>query len=250
MIVSLLLTAGVVSVVNPLMMSERDNFLRFNLDQSVRGLVGLVLLFNVYIIYQQVLIKRFRRKLAEQMIVEAGLRTRAEELEKTATLDPLTGLYNACFVDRRLASEVARSRRYSYPLTIVLFEIDGFARMSELRGQSIARRVLREFAERLTQAVRISDVAISLGNGEFMLLLPECPIEEVPRLLMRLGSPELELSGQKVAIPFLAGSASYRSGELPEELLRRAEQALRERANPAPSGEASGARENPASVRK
>ncbi len=249
-VVSLLLTIAVVSISSPVTMTDNDDFFRFNLNQAVRGLVGLVLLFNVYMIYQQVLIKRFRRKLAEQMIVEAGLRTRAEESEKIATLDPLTGLYNARFADRRLAAEVARSHRYSYPLTVVLLEIDGFARMSELWGQSAARRVLRGFAQRLTQAVRVSDVAISLGNGEFMLLLPECPIEEVPRLLQRLGSPEVELSGEKVAIPFLVGSAGYRLGELPEELLRRAEQALRERANPAPSEEASGARENPTSVRK
>lgn len=249
-VVSLLLTIAVVSISSPVTMTDNDDFFRFNLNQAVRGLVGLVLLFNVYMIYQQVLIKRFRRKLAEQMIIEAGLRTRTEELEKIATLDPLTGLYNARYADRRLATEVARSHRYSYPLTVLLLEIDGLARIGELWGQSVARRVLREFAQRVTEVIRVSDVAISLGDGEFTLLLPECPPEEVARLLKRLGSPELELSGQKIAIPFAAGWAGYRLGELPEELLRRAEQALRERANPAPSEEASGARENSASVRK
>lgn len=236
-IVSLLLTAAVVSVSSPVIMTDTDSFFRLNLSQAVRGLVGVILLFNIYTVYQQVLIKRFRRKLADQMIVEAGLRIRAEELEKIATVDPLTGLYNARFADRRLATEVARSHRYSYPLAVVLLEIEGFARISELWGQSVARGVLREFAQRLAQVTRAADEAISLGNGAFMLLLPECPIEQVPRLLKRLGSPEVELSGQKVAIPFLVGSAGYLPGELPEELLRRAEQALRGQASPAPSDE-------------
>lgn len=240
MIVSLLLTIAVVSIASPVIMTDTDDFFRFNLNQAVRGLVGLVLLFNVYTVYQQVLIKRFRRKLAEQMIVEAGLRTRAEELETIATVDPLTGLYNARFADRRLATEVARSHRYSYPLTVVLLEIDGFARISELWGQSASRVVLRDFAQCMAQATRAADEAISLGNGEFMLLLPECPIEQVPRLLERLGSPQVELSGQKVAIPFLVGSAACRPGELPEELLRRAEQALRGQVNPVTSDEALG----------
>jgi len=249
-IVSLLLMIAVVSVSIPLMMSENDNFFRFNLDQAVRGLVGLVLLFNIHTIYQQVQIKRFRRKLAEQMVVEAGLRTRAEELEKVATLDPLTGLYNARVADRRLAAEVNRSRRYSYPLTVVLLEIDGFTRINELWGQSVARSVLREFALRVTQVIRVSDVAISLGDGEFIVLLPECPPQEAVRLLERLGSPELELSGQKIAIPFLAGWAGYHPGELPQELLRRAEQALREQAPTALSDAPVGSEEDTGQVKK
>jgi diguanylate cyclase (GGDEF)-like protein len=225
-IVSLLLTTAVVSTSLPAIRTDTDDFFRFNLDQAVRGLVGIVLLFNVYVVYQQVLIKRFRRKVAEQMIVEAGLRTRAEELEKIAIFDPSTGLYNARYVDRRLATEIARSHRYGYPFTVVLVEIDGFSQIGELGGQSAARRVLQEFARLLTEAVSVVDVTISLGGGEFMLLLPECTVEEVPHLLQRLGSPEVELSGKKFVIPLLVRSAAYRPGESAEELLRRAENAV------------------------
>src|SRR5437660_1944075 len=224
-IVSLLMNTAVVSTALPAIRTDPDDFFRYNLNRAVGGLVGLVLLFNIHAVYQQVLIKRFRRKLAEQMIVEAGLRTRAEELEKIAIFDPTTGLYNARFADQRLATEVARSHRYGYPLTIVLIELEGFTRIAGLGGQSAARKVLQEFAHILTQVVRVADVAISLGGGEFMLLLPECTVEEVPRLLHRLGSPEVELSGQRVVVPFLIRSAAYQPGELPEELLRRAENA-------------------------
>jgi diguanylate cyclase (GGDEF)-like protein len=209
----------------PAITTDRDDFFRFNLNQAVRGLIGLVLLFNVHAIYQQVLIKRLRRKLAEQMIVEAGLRTRAEELERIAILDPSTGLYNARYVDRRLAIEIARSKRYGYPFTVVLVEIDGFSRIAELWGQAAARKVLQEFAHLLTEAVSVADVTISLGGGEFMLLLPECTVDEASRLLQRLGSSEVELSGQKIVIPFTLRSAAYRIGELPEELLQRVENA-------------------------
>ena len=94
-IVSLLLTTAVVSTALPAIRTDPDDFFRYNLNRAVGGLVGLVLLFNIHAVYQQVLIKRFRRKLAEQMIVEAGLRTRAEELEKIAIFDPTTEMFSA-----------------------------------------------------------------------------------------------------------------------------------------------------------
>jgi diguanylate cyclase (GGDEF)-like protein len=214
---------AVASISLPAIQSDPDDFFRLNLSQAVRGLVGLVLLFNIHAVYQQILIKRLRRKLAEEMIVQAGLRTRADELESVAMLDPSTGLYNARYIDRRLALEIARSKRYGEPLTIVLLEIEGFTRIAELLGQSAARKVLRDFAFLLSEAVSVADVTISLGGGEFMLLLPECTVEDVPRLLNHVVSSEVDLSGNKGVIPFLIRSATYQPGELQEELLRRLE---------------------------
>lgn len=214
-----------ISISLPAARTDPDEFFRLNLNTAVRALIGLVLLFNIHAVYQQILIKRFRRKLAEQMIVEAGLRTRAEELEQIAIFDPATGLYNSRYLHRRLEMEIARSNRYGYPFTVVVLEIEGFSRIAELYGQSAARTVLKEFAHLLTEAVSVVDVTISLGDGEFMLLLPESKVEDVPRLLQRLSSPEVELCGKKVVVPLLVRSAAYRSGELPDELLQRVENA-------------------------
>ncbi len=65
-IVTLLLTAGVASFAFPLLFGRAGSFYSFNLLQAVRGLTGLVLLFDVYTIYQQVQIHRIRRQLDEQ----------------------------------------------------------------------------------------------------------------------------------------------------------------------------------------
>ena len=81
----------------------------------MRGLVGLVLLFNTYTIYQQVLIKRLRRQLSEQLEVMGRLKTRADESQRLATIDPLTGLYNRRFAEQRLAAEASRSQRHGHP---------------------------------------------------------------------------------------------------------------------------------------
>src|ERR1700681_3918124 len=100
-LVMLLLTVAVVSLSFPDLIKTEDPILQYSLNQAVRGLVGLVLLFNTYSIYQQVQIKRLRRQFSEQMQAMSQLKARAEEFHRLATVDPLTGLYNRRFAESR-----------------------------------------------------------------------------------------------------------------------------------------------------
>jgi diguanylate cyclase (GGDEF)-like protein len=85
-VVMLLLTAAVVALALPTLLhwnpDWRDALYDLNIMLGVRGLVGLVLLFNIYSIYQQILIKRLRRGLAEQIAISASSHLRAEELHR------------------------------------------------------------------------------------------------------------------------------------------------------------------------
>ena len=65
-VVSLLLTVGLSSFIMPQFWNADDNFMRFTLPQAVRGLLGLVLIFDVYTVFQQLQIHRIRRKLMER----------------------------------------------------------------------------------------------------------------------------------------------------------------------------------------
>jgi uncharacterized membrane protein YhaH (DUF805 family) len=55
-----------------------------DLDIAIHSLLGLVLLFSVFVLYQQLMIKRLRRSLAQQLATIATLQTRAEMYEKLA----------------------------------------------------------------------------------------------------------------------------------------------------------------------
>ena len=224
-IVMILLTVGVISLSVTVRLKENDRFFQFHLAQAVSGLVAIVLLFSTYVIYQQVLVKRLRRQLAEEAVIMAGLRTRAEEFYKLATVDPLTGLYNRRLVDRRLAAEINRCRRYSYPLTVLLLRINDY-KQSDASAYSTGDKMLRNFAERLTEVIRVSDTAVHMGSGQFLVLLPECLPEQAQNVLNRLGLFEVELGGQRIPVTYSAGWANYQFGDLPKELLERAEQAL------------------------
>ena len=73
-LVMLLLTLAVVSLSFPGLVKTEDPFFQYSLNQAVRGLIGLVLLFNAYSIYQQAQIKKLRRQFSEQMQVIGKLK--------------------------------------------------------------------------------------------------------------------------------------------------------------------------------
>jgi diguanylate cyclase (GGDEF)-like protein len=224
--VMLLLAAAVVVLSLPALLKEPDRFFQVNLETAVRGLVGLVLLFNLYTLYQQILIKRLRNQMAENMVMMARLRVRAEEFHKLATIDPLTSLPNRRLTERRLAGELSRSQRYGHPLTVLMLDLNGFKQINDRHGHAAGDDVLRMFAEHLNRVIRSSDVAGRLGGDEFMVILPECLPQQVERLLERLRPLTVDFRGETLQVTCAVGWAGYQAGETPEQIMERADQAL------------------------
>ncbi len=225
-VVMLLLTLAVVSLTFPGLAKVEDPFFQYSLNQAVRGLVGLVLLFNTYTIYQQVMIKRLRRQLSEQLDAMVRLQTRAEEFHRQATMDALTGLHNRRSAEPRLAAEAARSQRHGHPLTVLALDLNNFKQINDRYGHPAGDLVLKEFAERLNSTIRASDLAVRMGGDEFLVLLPECPVERVQVLLARLSPLEVDYRGEKIPVTFSAGWVGYERDETPEQFLERADQLL------------------------
>ena len=228
-LVILLLTVGVASFAFPSLLHVDEGTYSFFLSQSVRGLVGLVLLFSVYTIYQQFQINRIRTQLADQMDSVAKVEVLTEEVYKLAVLDPLTGLHNRRSGEQRLSEEIARSTRHVRPLTVILVDLDDLKSCNDKYGHAAGDTMLRAFADRLKRAIRGSDLAVRLGGDEFMVILPECRADEVRHVLGRLGGLDVEVSAKhKIRVTFASGWADYHPGESAQELLRRADDALYE----------------------
>jgi len=238
-LVTLLLTLAIASFAFPGLLAQAEAFSSFYLNQTVRGLVGLVLLFNVYTIYQQLLIHRIQKQLTEQMEAMTKMEVRTEEVYKLAALDALTGLYNRRSGEQRLASEILRAERTGRPLTILVMDLDGLKSMNDKHGHAAGDELIRTFAQCLNRAIRGSDLAVRFGGDEFLVLLPDCKLDEVRYVLNRLSGHKMDFQGSSMAISFSAGWANLRSGEGSEALLKRADDALY--ANKRASKEASGA---------
>jgi diguanylate cyclase (GGDEF)-like protein len=217
--VMLLLTFAVITFTLPLLHQGTRTFLSIKIDDAVFGLMALILLLNLYTIYQQVLIKRLRLQLAEKQ-------GHSDILRNMAMVDPLTGLYNRRFGVQRLAAEVARSERRGHPLTVLTLDLNDFKLINDKHGHPAGDHVLQEFAIHLNKVIRGSDMAVRLGGDEFLVLLPECTLEQLQLVLGRLGALEVVWQGQRIPVSFSAGWKQYELGDRPEELLARADQAL------------------------
>ncbi len=225
-IVMLLLTFTVFSMSFPELIKVDDPFFQSGLDRAVRGLAGLVLIFNAYTVYQQVMIKRLRRQFSEKLGEMQVLQVRAQEFHRLAIIDPLTGLYNRRVAEERIAAEASRSQRYGDALAVVALDLNDFKRINDTYGHPAGDQVLKEFAKRLSSAIRLSDFAARMGGDEFLVLLPECPATQVEAFLKRLQNLVVEYGGQRIPVLFSAGWVGYELGESTADFLERADRTL------------------------
>jgi diguanylate cyclase (GGDEF)-like protein len=94
------------------------------------------------------------------------------ELERSSTVDALTGISSRGAIMERLRTEVAEARRYRHPLAIVLVDVDRFGEINQLHGVSGGDAVLREVALRFRLRVREADALGRLGSDGFVAVLP------------------------------------------------------------------------------
>jgi diguanylate cyclase (GGDEF)-like protein len=227
-LVVILLTVAVASFAFPALLSQEERTYSFYLNQAVRALVGIVLLFTVYAVYQQHQIIRMRNQIADQIQALTKVETLTAEVYKLAALDQLTGLYNRRSGEQRLAEEMSRAARYSRPLTLLLLDVDNLKQINDRLGHAAGDLLLTQFAERLQRAIRGSDLAVRLGGDEFMVLLPECRLEEVKHVLARVEGLQVEYEHEKVDCRFSRGWTDFRPGETAQQFLKRADAALYE----------------------
>ena len=224
--VTVLLALGIASFAFPGLLSQAQESASLLLTSAVRGIIGLVLIFNVYTVYQQLQIHRIHQQLSKQVEALGKIEVRTEEVYKLAALDPLTGLYNRRSGELRLAQEMSRSTRNGHPLTVLALDLDGLKQVNDNFGHPAGDELIRSFAERLNRAIRGSDLAVRLGGDEFLVLLPECKPEAVRHVLSRLSGLKAECNGQLVEVSFSAGWTNFTPGESAEELMTRADDAL------------------------
>ncbi|WP_295641603.1 diguanylate cyclase [uncultured Methylibium sp.] len=115
----------------------------------------------------------------EERVAErtAELERANTELQKLARKDALTGLFNRRAADDRLGEEMARHRRSLSGLSVMLVDIDHFKRVNDTHGHAAGDAVLRELAQRLSRRCRNTDFIARFGGEEFVVLLPDTPVE-------------------------------------------------------------------------
>jgi two-component system, cell cycle response regulator len=96
-----------------------------------------------------------------------------EQMEKMATTDGLTGLYNHRTFQVRLDELMAQARRYSRKLSLVVIDVDHFKQVNDKHGHPAGDQVLRGVAQMIAKQARDTDIVARYGGEEFAVVLPE-----------------------------------------------------------------------------
>lgn len=108
------------------------------------------------------------------------------ELEKLASTDYLTGLYNRFKFEELFAQELTRCKRYGKALSIIMFDIDYFKKINDTYGHDAGDTVLKEISKLVKSHIRQSDILARWGGEEFMVLTPEVDLESAYLLAEKL----------------------------------------------------------------
>jgi len=158
---------------------------------------------------------------------------RHRTVEQQALVDGLTGLANRRLCTAALEKELARAKRFSEPLSLVLADIDDFKRINDRWGHPTGDEVLKAVAAALRSSVREIDLAGRWGGEEFALLLPGTKLdggrelaERVRRKLTR--KKMLAPDGERIRITASFGVASFPELDSQDHLVAAADGALYE----------------------
>jgi two-component system cell cycle response regulator len=160
------------------------------------------------------------------------LRGRLEESVELALTDALTGLHNRRYMETHLRALAEQAKASGRPLSVLLADIDNFKAVNDTYGHDAGDSVLREFAGRFRRNTRSIDLTCRIGGEEFVIVMPDTPLERACQVGERLRSciaaepfqasfqVQLEVTAS-LGIATLEGAQDTLEG-----LLKRADQAL------------------------
>lgn len=125
--------------------------------------------------------RRFNHVSREEFRLQSKLKHAAER-------DHLTGCYNRRYLQEELlGAELARARRFGYPLTVVLCDIDRFKQINDTYGHLGGDQVIQAFSALLARVTREGvDAVVRYGGEEFLLILPQTSLAGGVALAERL----------------------------------------------------------------
>jgi diguanylate cyclase (GGDEF)-like protein len=201
-----------------------------DLDTAVSALHGGAQDFLVEPISDAELVARVdaagrTKVLQEELVVQS------ERLEALLFEDPLTGLSNRRFILTQMAGAVSAARRHERPLSVAMVDIDHFKAVNDEHGHAAGDRVLAAVAGAMRLNLRAEDQLGRLGGEEFLALLPDADghaaATAAEKLRAAVGELEVEHEGNDLGVTISVGWAAW-EGEAPDDLLRRADDALYE----------------------
>lgn len=154
-------------------------------------------------------------------------------MRSLASRDPLTSTLNRLGLEDALERTWQMSRRYGFPMGVVVADLDHFKTLNDSYGHSLGDAVIREFAAVMHEASRSSDIIARYGGDEFVAILPQADEAAArifsERLLQATRERVFSRQSHRLSITVSVGLSTTQSPMPPatgSELLNQADRAL------------------------
>jgi diguanylate cyclase (GGDEF)-like protein len=173
-------------------------------------------------------LKRINIALQAEIIERRQAEERAHEL---ATKDPLTGLLNRRSLTEHLEHAMVRAARHGEQLALLFLDMDRFKAINDTLGHDAGDELLRLVADRISAAVRGSDIVARLGGDEFVVLMEGLPCytaaAEVARKIVKATGLPFNVGPQNVKTSVSVGISLFpQDGATTHTLMRSADLAM------------------------
>jgi two-component system cell cycle response regulator len=150
-----------------------------------------------------------------------------DKFETLATTDSLTNINNRYALMNALESEIHRAKRYNTPLCVIMYDIDFFKKVNDTFGHDAGDSVLIALSNLMKQNLRDVDIIGRYGGEEFMIILPNTPLEATKNFAERLRIKVEQNNFQIVGnITISMGVVEVQSHENIDEVFKRVDNLL------------------------
>ncbi|MGI4764584.1 MAG: diguanylate cyclase, partial [Janthinobacterium lividum] len=203
-------------------------------EDRPRILRGLDLGVNDYLVRpvdRNELMARVRSQIRRKRYADR-LRDMMQASLQMAVTDPLTGLHNRRYLESHLGSLIDAAADGHKPLSLMILDIDHFKAVNDTFGHDAGDEVLKGFATRIRTVIRGIDVFCRLGGEEFIIVMPDTPLDIAERVAERVRQAvgdvlfSIGTGDRQIAVTVSIGLAERRHGRESDVILKRADRAL------------------------
>lgn len=149
------------------------------------------------------------------------------EINLLATTDSLTGIANRREFMSVLMREIERAKRYGFPLSLAMYDLDHFKRVNDSFGHGVGDYVLQTVTGLMKESVRATDVVARWGGEEFMLLMPNSDMQAAQKVAEKLRLAIAEHHFDQVnTLTVSLGVTGFDTQDDQNSLLKRVDDAL------------------------
>jgi diguanylate cyclase (GGDEF)-like protein len=193
-----------------------------NLDALTIFRINITLMNFIALIFNRMIYRmRISLFIDKKLIIKKNI-----QLNNLSMRDSMTSLLNHENIYKKLNDEIERTKKTTYPLTIIMLDIDDFKYINDNYGHIAGDKVIKKVSELLVANFRATDIIGRYGGEEFVIIMPKTSLEDSTSLAERI---RLTVENCKfendIAITVSGGIIEFH-GESAEELIKKVDEKL------------------------